>query len=316
MTFLRPIKQEIPIQFFFIKINKMLKRTFFILSAILLLSFNSCVDKAEPIADIKIRENDEAIQTYLKSKNITAISAGSGIYYTITQKNDAGRKPISGDLMSYHFQTSLLTGLKIDSTSRLENKPNYSPYGTENNLWGLFASVIKEGERATFFLPYSFGYGAEATSKVPAYSPIIMDFSIEKLRDEEEQIVSYIADNKYNMTSTDTGLRYMITKEVPTGAPLKNGQTIAVNYTGKLLYFEGILDAKNKPTTTFDSGTFSFVLGSTGSIAGFDQGVSKLKVGEKGIIIMPSSLGYKDIGSGRIPAKSPLFFEIEVVSAQ
>jgi FKBP-type peptidyl-prolyl cis-trans isomerase len=175
---------------------------------------------------------------------------------------------------------------------------------------------MKEGERATFLLPYNFGYGEEASSNVPAYSPIIMDFSIEKLRDEEEQIKSYIADNKYNMITTDTGLRYSITKELPTGAALKSGQTVAVNYTGKLLYFEGILDAKNKLTTTFDSGNFSFVLGTAGSIAGFDQGVSKLKVGEKGIIIMPSSLGYKDTGSGKIPGKSPLFFEIEVVSAQ
>lgn len=294
----------------------MFKHIVLIFSAIILLSFNSCKEKGEPLADQKSRENDEAIQAYLKSKNITAISAGSGVYYTITQKNDAGRKPINGDLVTFHFQTGLLTGLKIDSTSRLENKPSHTPYGTVNNLWNLLSSVIKEGEKATFFLPYNFGYGPEATTGVPAYSPITIDFSIEKLRDEEEQIKSYIADNKYNMTSTDTGLRYMVTKEVPAGATLKSGQSVVVNYTGKLLYYEGILDAKNKLTTTFDSGSFSLILGSNGSIAGFEQGVSKLKVGEKGIIIMPSSLGYKDTGSGSIPGKSPLLFEIEVVSAQ
>ncbi len=269
----------------------------------------------EPIDDQKARENDEQIQAHLKANNITAVSAGSGVYYVITKKNEGGKTPVNGDLITFHFQTSRLDGFKIDSTSRADNKPNHSPFGTVNNLWSLLSSVLKEGERATFYLPYNYAYGDKATTNVPAYSPIAMDFSVEKLRSEEEQIESFIADNKYAVTKTETGLRYAVTKEVPAGEALKAGQTIKVNYTGKLLYFAGILDASNKLTTTFDSGSFSFVLGSGNAVAGFDQGIAKLKVGEKGVLIFPSSLGYKDATQGSIPAKSPLFFEIEVVSA-
>jgi FKBP-type peptidyl-prolyl cis-trans isomerase len=284
--------------------------------SLMILTMVSCNKNTEPVTDQKARENDEAFQAHFKAKNITAVNAGGGVYYVITKKVDAGRVPVAGDLITFHFQTSLLNGTKIDSTSRLNNKPNYSPFGTLNNLWSLMAKVMKEGERATFYLPYDYGYGETASATVPAYSPIQMDFSVEKLWNEEQQIENYIADNKYTATTTTTGLRYIITKEVAGGEALKKGQTVKVNYTGRLLYFSGILDASNKPTTTFDSGSFSFVLGSGGTVAGFDEGVGKLKVGEKGIIIFPSSLGYKDVAQGSIPAKSPMAFEVEVVSAQ
>lgn len=293
-----------------------IKKITIFLSVIGLLSLNSCLKSEEPIGDQKTRENDEAIQAHFKAKNITAINAGGGVYYVITKKVDAGRAPVTGDLLTFHFQTGLLNGTKIDSTSRLNNKPNFSPYGTLNNLWSLMATVMKQGERATFYMPYNYGYGETASTLVPAYSPIQMDFSIEKLWNEEEQIENYLLDNKYSATKTSTGLRYLVTNAVPAAEALKAGQTVTVKYTGKLLYFPGILDANNKLTTTFDSGSFSFVLGSNSTVAGFDEGVGKLKVGEKGIVVFPSSLGYKDVAQGSIPAKSPMAFEIEVVSAK
>lgn len=293
-----------------------IKKIIIFLSVIGLLSLNSCLKSEEPIGDQKTRENDEAIQAHFKAKNITAINAGGGVYYVITKKVDAGRAPVTGDLLTFHFQTGLLNGTKIDSTSRLNNKPNFSPYGTLNNLWSLMATVMKQGERATFYMPYNYGYGETASTLVPAYSPIQMDFSIEKLWNEEEQIENYLLDNKYSATKTSTGLRYLVTNAVPAAEALKAGQTVTVKYTGKLLYFPGILDATNKLTTTFDSGSFSFVLGSNSTVAGFDEGVGKLKVGEKGIVVFPSSLGYKDVAQGSIPAKSPMAFEIEVVSAK
>lgn len=293
-----------------------IKKFVIFISAIGLLSLNSCLKSEEPIADQKTRENDEAIQAHFKANNITAINAGGGVYYVITKKVDSGRAPVTGDLLTFHFQTALLNGIKIDSTSRLNKKPNYSPYGTLNNLWSLMATVLKEGERATFYMPYNYGYGETASATVPAYSPIQMDFSIEKLWNEEEQIENYLLDNKYTATKTASGLRYIVTQPIAAAEALKAGQTVTVKYTGKLLYFPGILDAANKLTTTFDSGSFSFVLGSNSTVAGFDEGVGKLKVGEKGVILFPSSLGYKDVAQGSIPAKSPMAFDIEIVSAK
>lgn len=123
---------------------------------------------------------------------------------------------------------------------------------------------------------------------------------------EDEQINSYITSKNLTVTEkTNSGLRYIVTKANPTGAALKVGQTINVNYAGTLLSGK-----------SFDSGNFSFVLGGGRVIAGFDEGIAKMRVGEKATLIFPSTLGYGSSGSGPIPANSPLVFDIEVVSAK
>lgn len=123
---------------------------------------------------------------------------------------------------------------------------------------------------------------------------------------EEDQINSYITSKNLTVTEkTTSGLRYIVTKANPSGAALKAGQTINVNYTGTLLSGK-----------TFDSGNFNFVLGSGRVIAGFDEGIAKMRVGEKATLIFPSTLGYGSQTVGSIPANSSLIFDIEVVSAK
>lgn len=123
---------------------------------------------------------------------------------------------------------------------------------------------------------------------------------------EDEQINNYISSKNLAVTEkTNSGLRYIVTKANPSGAALKVGQTINVNYAGTLLSGK-----------SFDSGNFNFVLGGGRVIAGFDEGIAKMRVGEKATLIFPSTLGYGSSGSGPIPANSPLVFDIEVVSAR
>lgn len=123
---------------------------------------------------------------------------------------------------------------------------------------------------------------------------------------EDDQINSYVTSKSLTVTEkTASGLRYIVTKANPTGATLKAGQTINVNYAGTLLSGK-----------SFDSGNFNFVLGGGRVIAGFDEGIAKMRVGEKATLIFPSSLGYGSQSAGSIPANSPLVFDIEVVSAK
>lgn len=121
---------------------------------------------------------------------------------------------------------------------------------------------------------------------------------------EEEQIESYIQSKGLVVTEkTATGLRYIRTKENAAGTLLVKGKTVSLNYTGKLLTGK-----------KFDSGSFSFVLGSGQVIKGFDEGIAKMRVGESASIIFPSSLGYGASGTSGIPGSSPLLFEIEILS--
>ena len=76
-----------------------------------------------------------------------------------------------------------------------------------------------------------------------------------------------------------------------------------VRYTGKLL-----------SDKQFDTGDIQVRVGSGSVIKGFDEGVSKMKIGEKATLIFPSSLGYGTQGSGTtIRPYAPLLFEVEIV---
>ncbi len=124
---------------------------------------------------------------------------------------------------------------------------------------------------------------------------------------EDEQIESYVKSKNLVITEkTSSGLRFILTSPNATGAKLVARQNVTVKYAGKLL-----------TDKQFDAGTFSFTLGVGQVVGGFDEGIAKLKVGEKGTIIFPSSLGYGSAGAGRdIPGNSPLIFDIEIVSAK
>ncbi len=91
------------------------------------------------------------------------------------------------------------------------------------------------------------------------------------------------------------------------GASAKVGDTVSVHYVGNLANGE-VFDSsieKNRP--------FVFKLGEGVVIAGWDQGLLRMKVGGRRILIIPSNLGYGDKGIGPIPPNSTLRFEIELL---
>jgi FKBP-type peptidyl-prolyl cis-trans isomerase len=94
---------------------------------------------------------------------------------------------------------------------------------------------------------------------------------------------------------------------VGTGAEAQSGDTVTVNYTGKLA--DG---------TVFDTSIgktpYSFVLGAGNVISGWDQGLVGMKVGGKRVLIIPPSLAYGSQDYGPIPGNSTLTFEVELVS--
>ncbi|MCP9755348.1 FKBP-type peptidyl-prolyl cis-trans isomerase [Lacihabitans sp. CCS-44] len=129
-----------------------------------------------------------------------------------------------------------------------------------------------------------------------------------KMKESEEvQIENYIKKNDLKIDfKSNSGLRFILNQEAKDGMSLKQGQSVKVKYSGRLLNDK-----------QFDAGSFNFVLGIGQVITGFDEGIAKLKVGEKGTLIFPSSIGYGAAGAGSdIPPNSPLIFEIEVLAAR
>lgn len=114
--------------------------------------------------------------------------------------------------------------------------------------------------------------------------------------------------------STSTGVYTQTDLAVGTGATAVNGSTATLNYAG-WLYDTGKPNGKG---TQFQTGTFSFVLGSGGVIKGFDQGTLGMKVGGQRRLIIPPELAYGSnppAGSG-IPVNATLVFEITLTAVQ
>ena len=86
------------------------------------------------------------------------------------------------------------------------------------------------------------------------------------------------------------------------------GERVSVHYTGWLTNgqkFDSSVD-RNEP--------FEFVLGEGQVIAGWDQGVATMHVGDKVKLTIPSDLAYGDQGyPGCIPPKATLIFEVELL---
>jgi FKBP-type peptidyl-prolyl cis-trans isomerase FkpA len=93
------------------------------------------------------------------------------------------------------------------------------------------------------------------------------------------------------------------------GAQPRKGQTVTVHYTGWFTNggkFDSSVDRKEP---------FSFVLGKGQVIAGWDQGVAEMKIGDKVKLTIPPELAYGRAGyPGAIPPDSTLVFEVELLS--
>jgi len=109
------------------------------------------------------------------------------------------------------------------------------------------------------------------------------------------------------------GLKYTDTK-VGDGAAAQKGYIVSLQYTG-WIYRNGTKGAKFD--SSLDRGKpFTFTLGQKQVIAGWDEGISGMKIGGQRTLIIPPGLAYGASGNGMIPPNSTLIFEVELVSVR
>ncbi len=109
---------------------------------------------------------------------------------------------------------------------------------------------------------------------------------------------------------TDLAVLRYIDIVVGTGKPAAAGKRFTVHYTGWLkdgTKFDSSLDRK-EPLT--------FVQGRRQVIAGWDTGFEGMKVGGKRRLLIPYQLGYGEAGSGPIPPKGDLIFDVELLNVE
>ena len=106
---------------------------------------------------------------------------------------------------------------------------------------------------------------------------------------------------------TASGLRYQIIQK-GSGKKAEKGNMVSVHYKGQLA--DGtVFDSSYKRNQPLD-----FQVGVGQVIAGWDEGICLLNVGDKARLVIPSDLGYGSAGAGGvIPGGATLVFDVELM---
>lgn len=145
------------------------------------------------------------------------------------------------------------------------------------------------------------------------------------LERDKVAIQKFIAENPFNNSVKEykeevEGFYMFWDVANESGASVVRGDTVFVNYTGKLLN-KRVFDTSIEQIAK-DNGIFTpnriyqplkFRPGFNFAIVGFEFAISLMKEGEKATVIFPSRLGYGTQPSGPVPANSPLIFELDLI---
>ena len=129
----------------------------------------------------------------------------------------------------------------------------------------------------------------------------------EQGRKQADQEIDEIA---MGFDKTESGLRYKIINHGD-GVQAEKGKTVSVHYKGMLpngKVFDSSYDRKQP---------IDFPLGMGQVIAGWDEGIQLLKVGDKARLVIPSHMAYGSAGAGGvIPPDATLVFDVELVAVK
>ena len=126
-----------------------------------------------------------------------------------------------------------------------------------------------------------------------------------------EQDIQLIAQKYNGARDLPSGLRYLV-RQPGSGETPKRGQIVTVHYEGRFLKDEKVFD-----TSATREGPFNFRIGEGVVIAGWDEGVMGMRLGEKRTLIVPYWLGYGEKGiRGKIPPHTTLVFDIELLKVE
>ncbi len=133
---------------------------------------------------------------------------------------------------------------------------------------------------------------------------------LQKIEDAKKEADKAVEELAVGFQKTDSGLRYQILQK-GNGKQATKGAGVSVHYKGQLA--DG---------TVFDSSyqrkqPIDFTIGIGQVIAGWDEGIQLLKVGDKARFVIPSHLGYGKQGAGGvIPPNAVLIFDVELMDVK
>jgi peptidylprolyl isomerase len=191
-------------------------------------------------------------------------------------------------------------------TAWLDNKHTVFGYVVEGQD---VVNKIKQGDLINHVEIIREGQDAEAFDAVETFKNF-NESKAQRIANAKKREEEALAKATEGFTKTNSGLYYNITKKGD-GKAAEKGKTVSVHYKGMLM--DGtVFDSSFKRNEPID-----FPLGVGQVIAGWDEGIQLLNVGDQATLIIPSDLAYGERGAGGvIPGGATLKFDVELVNVK
>jgi len=207
--------------------------------------------------------------------------------------------------------------LNVDTMVKHSNQPR--PEHLKNQKYLTFTMKI---QKVLPRLPY------EADSVFQRRSEDFFNTNMRASMDQKKamegaRIKKFAEDNNLKLTTSPSGLQYVIVKP-GTGEKPRLGDTAIVDYTGQLTYkkvsgkpniFDTTIEKVAKenlapnPTKRYEPIPIALA---EGIAKGLVEALQLIGKGGKITAILPSDLGYGERGGGPIPPYNPLVFDLEI----
>ena len=255
---------------------------------------------------VSLTTADEEIQAWLDTMNITATRDNSGIYYYADSLNPSGVQAAAGSVAAIYYTLRDAGGNVIAQHQRANGDSLICKVGV-SAIYPLGAEfgigLMRVGETYNFILPPDQAYQDLTSGTINP--DLIAHLQIQLVgvfneadlfTQESVDIQTYIDDNFLDslqinpLDSTQlfpaSGIVYK-RRAAGSGALPLNGDTIIVDYNGRFI---------DDSSFGSDAG-FEWIYGSGQPrelLTGFEFGVSLMQTGERALIMIPSSQGYRE----------------------
>ena len=111
--------------------------------------------------------------------NPSVKTTASGLQYEVLQEGDGKTKPKASDVVQVKYTGKLLDGTVFDSTDKNGGAPADINLGAVIKGWTEGLQLLKEGGKATFYIPAQLGYGEQGVpGMIPPNSTLIFDVEL------------------------------------------------------------------------------------------------------------------------------------------
>lgn len=150
---------------------------------------NEQMAKQKAEAAKQLLKDDKTLKALFARKNISPKKTASGLYYLIKEEG-SGENVISGDSVTMNYTGTLLDGTKFDSNEDTAFH-HVAPFnfvigrGQVIKGWDEGIALLKNGSKATLYIPSPLAYGVQARpggganpKGIPANSILIFDVQV------------------------------------------------------------------------------------------------------------------------------------------